>query len=667
MSISPAQATYVGCFYEETHSPDLDGEPPLSITRAEACFTHCSIGTWTFAAIRNGTICTCGDSEQRKYGSAPESACSTKCPENQSAFDDCGGPTANSVYNVGAMTPTKAPWPTPSVVNPTAILPSITPPVDDDNRTNNGGTVLDTKHSSTTALIASVAAVAGVAVLAIAMLLVHRRKKGRRSMSSMEDGSQFGHGHHHHKHNHYYHDKDGGGGNAVDPYTRARTGHSWFVMGHRDLADFDGNNMDSNSDGEDGGGDDSGQRKEYLSQSKKEQQDLFEGFESSALEEDHPSTMTTITTPRSIHPSEHRSHTTETAPNATPVADGPIHQENLVTMTITTTTASDPSSLPSPFPLGPPNKTPFANKVGLKMGHLKVKVPTPEGSLSNHPSTPLHSPVSPISPISPISPTSRSSSASSTTAPAFNNHSTTGYLDIEGSSPSQYAERSPTSATPSFSLASAPVPGPASNLQEANNKKPPHPREIINTTPTFSSKHHQHNDPQSPISPQKPSVLPSPTSPRSKHHHHNQHSLRSQSSSRHQKKQHRSDLIKDLILQGDSALEDKELALMAQYQPHHCWQQQHYQQHVTQAAAAAAIDSPVVPRRASLEPKEKPSSDTKSSADSVAQPQPLHLAADGGSRLSPSSAPVKQQRPLLIPSPNDYLAPPPRILVHKAM
>ncbi|KAF9946483.1 hypothetical protein BGZ70_003194, partial [Mortierella alpina] len=58
---SPQQPTYLGCFHENIYSPDLTGEPPSIIARAEACFTHCSIGTWTYAAIRNRTICTCGD------------------------------------------------------------------------------------------------------------------------------------------------------------------------------------------------------------------------------------------------------------------------------------------------------------------------------------------------------------------------------------------------------------------------------------------------------------------------------------------------------------------------------------------------------------------------------------------------------------------------------
>ncbi|KAF9286233.1 hypothetical protein BGZ88_009183 [Linnemannia elongata] len=638
---TPSTVTHLGCFKEQILSPDLDGEPPLSITRAEACFTHCSIGTWSFAAIRNGTICTCGDSEQRKYGLAPESTCSTKCPETQSNFDDCGGPEANSVYFVGAMTP-KVPWPTPSI-NPSNPNPIVTPPSSDDSDQmngggNNGGMLGNTKHAST-AVIASLAAVAAVAVLAIATLLVHRRKnKGRKSMSSMEDGTGGGGSSNcrFDRHDKGSLDRSNNSNNdiavVVDPYSRARTGHSWFVTGHRDLATLDDNN--SIDDDDDSGVDDGtgGWRKEYLSRSgsrKKEHQDLFEGFESSAMDEDRPI---------HIHPSEERHRSIETSPNncnTLAVANGPIIHHDSTTITSTTTSSDDTSTTSTTtlsFPLGQPNKSSFATKIGLKMGHLKVKVPTHHHDGSNAPSTTDHAPVSPISPISPISPTSRSSSTSSTTTapPAFNS-TTAGYLDIEGG-PGGIPERSPTSATPSFSFASAPVPGPASNLQEA--KKSFHHN--------HSHKHHHnhHHEPPSPISPQKQSI-PSPTSPR-----HHGSSQGGGINSRHQKRQHRSDLIKDLILQGDSALEDKELALMAQYQPHHCWQKQHHAA-TAAAAAAAAAATPTMPpkavRRASLEHAEKPAPETKSV---VAAPAPATL---------------------IIPSPRDYLAPPPRILVHKAL
>ncbi|KAG0290147.1 hypothetical protein BGZ96_006365 [Linnemannia gamsii] len=638
--------TYVGCFKEQIQNPDLDGEPSLSISRAEACFTHCSIGTWSFAAIRNGTICTCGDSEHRKYGSAPESSCSTKCPENQSAFDVCGGPEANSIYYVGAMTP-KIPWPTPSI-NPTNPNAIITPPTSDDggggDRDGNNGMLGNTKHAST-AVIASVAAVAGVAVLAFAMLLVHRRKnKGRRSMSSMEDG---GSGHtsncrfdRHDKGGRLDRNKNNNNSNnnsnasaMIDPYSHARTGHSWFVTGHRDLAMGDIDSLDGIDNDDDSAG--GGWGKEYLTHggSKKEHQDLFAGFESSAMDEDR-------LTP--IHPSEvHRHRSIETAPNTNSlsVANGPaiIHHDSIST---TSTTSDDASSTTSSFPLSQPNKSSFATKLGLKMGHLKVKVPTHHYDGSNPAGTTDNNvPVAPISPISPISPTSRSSStsSSSTAPPGFNdNHisaTTTGYLDIEGVTGG--TERSPTSATPSFSFASAPVPGPASNLQEA--KKSTYPLSNSNSN-SYKHQYQQHrHEPPSPISPQKQSV-PSPTSPR--------HHLQGGISSRHQKRQHRSDMIKDLILQGDSALEDKELALMAQYQPHHCWQQQHQ---ASAAAAAAAAITPTMPpkaiRRASLEPVEKPSLDPpKTTASAVQVPAAL-----------------------IIPSPRDYLTPPPRILVHKAL
>ncbi|KAF9542446.1 hypothetical protein EC957_001961 [Mortierella hygrophila] len=629
---TPSTVTSIGCFKEQILSPDLDGEPPLSISRAESCFTHCSIGTWSFAGIRNGTICTCGDSEQRKYGSAPESSCSTKCPENQSAFDNCGGPEANNIYFVGAMTP-KVPWPIPSI-NPNNPNPIVTPPSSDDDDQgngggNNGGMLGNTKHAST-AMIASVAAVAVVAVLAIATLLVHRRKhKGRRSMSSMEDGSggdssncRFD------RHDKGSLERGNNSDNntaAVDPYSRARTDHGWFVTGHRDLGILDdtGSIFGDDDSGVDYGKD--GRGKECLSRSgsrKKEHQDLFEGFESSAMDEDRSI---------HIHPSAERHPSIETAlnnSNTLAVANGPIIHHDSTATPSTTTSSDDASSITtttSSFPLGQPSKFSLAAKIGSKMGHLKVKVPTHHHhDGSNAPATIDHAP---ISPISPISPTSRSSSTSSTTTvPSAFSSTTTGYLDIEGGS-GGVPERSPTSATPSFSFASAPAPGPASNLQES--KKSPH----LNYSLKYH--HNHHHEPPSPISPQKQSI-PSPTSPR--HHGVN---------SRHQKKQHRSDLIKDLILQGDSALEDKELALMAQYQPHHCWQQQHHAAATAAAAAAAAAATPTMPpkvvRKAPLERAEKPASERKTVATA---PAPAAL---------------------IIPSPRDYLAPPPRILVHKAL
>ncbi|KAF8948916.1 hypothetical protein BGZ47_001125 [Haplosporangium gracile] len=630
---TPSTVTYVGCFKEQIRSPDLDGEPPLSITRAEACFTHCSIGTWSFAAIRNGTICTCGDSEQRKYGSTPKSSCSTKCPEKQSAFDDCGGPEANSVYFVGAMTP-KIPWPTPSI-NPTNPNPIVTPPSSDDggdwgtNENGNNGMLGNTKHAST-AVIASVAAVAGVAVLTIATLLVHRRKnKRQKSMSSMEDGINTSCRFDRHDKGSLDRNNNNNAAAVVDPYSYARTGHSWFVTGHRDLAALDDNG--SIDDDDDSGVDDgTGRRKEYLSRSgsrKKEHQDLFEGFESSAMDEDRSI---------HIHPSEERLQFIETAPNnnTLPIANGSIIRHDSTAST-TTTTSDDAFSTIISFPLGQPSKSSFATKIGFKMGHLKVKVPTHHYDRSSDFPAADHVPVSPISPISLISPTSRFSMSSTTAAlPAFNNHTstTTGYLDAEGAG--GVPERSSTSATPSFSFASAPVPGPASNLQEA--------KKSFHSSNNHSHKHHHnhHHEPPSPISPQKQSI-PSPTSP----HHNNHHQGGNGASSRHQKRQHRSDLIKDLILQGDAVLEDKELALMAQYQPHHCWQQQHHAA-ATAAAATAAASTPTMPpkavRRASLEPVAKLTSETKAPK---------------------AGAPAA----LIIPSPRDYLAPPPRILVHKAL
>lgn len=59
---APVDYAYVGCFHEDNQAPDLTGELPTVITNAEACLAHCSRGGWSYAAVHNQNICTCGDS-----------------------------------------------------------------------------------------------------------------------------------------------------------------------------------------------------------------------------------------------------------------------------------------------------------------------------------------------------------------------------------------------------------------------------------------------------------------------------------------------------------------------------------------------------------------------------------------------------------------------------
>lgn len=64
-----------------------------------------------------------------KYGIAPASMCTSACPEEQSVYDDCGGPEANSIYRVGLIG-SKVPFPTPSIIRPTGPQPVISPGTD---------------------------------------------------------------------------------------------------------------------------------------------------------------------------------------------------------------------------------------------------------------------------------------------------------------------------------------------------------------------------------------------------------------------------------------------------------------------------------------------------------------------------------------------------------
>ncbi|KAG0082588.1 hypothetical protein BGZ92_011584 [Podila epicladia] len=185
--------------------------------------------------------------------------------------------------------------------------------------------------------------------------------------------------------------------------------------------------------------------------------------------------------------------------------------------------------------------TQFATKLGQKLGHLRVKThlsdPTSTGSLS-------HSlPVPPISPISPVSPT-----LPSPTKP---------YSETEaGTGTGGTIERNPASATPSFSSVS--VPSLASNRhgQSMTRSEIPTAMPLLSSPSTCSlEKQFLPKSPPSPISPTLASAT-SPTSSSSMHH------------NPKFQKEHRSMLIKDLILQGEDALDEKEQALMAQYQPY---------------------------------------------------------------------------------------------------
>jgi hypothetical protein len=107
-------------------------------------------------------------------------------------------------------------------------------------------------------------------------------------------------------------------------------------------------------------------------------------------------------------------------------------------------------------------------------------------------------------------------------------------------------------------------------------------------------------------------------------------------------------LIKDLILQGDSMLDEKEMALMAQYQPHHCRQQQ--QQH---------------------EQRKQQQEAQNSSGNSRPQSSTSITRTTRSDQKTDTDLPQQQQLSNVIPvTDTNYLAPPtptPRIRIHKAM
>jgi hypothetical protein len=143
-----------------------------------------------------------------------------------------------------------------------------------------------------------------------------------------------------------------------------------------------------------------------------------------------------------------------------------------------------------------------------------------------------------------------------------------------------------------------------------------------------------------PISPSSP-ILPLPPAA-------SQVSYHSQDL-RHQK-QHRSKLINDLILQDDSILDEKEMAMMAQYQPHHRRQQQQQQQHQQEL------------QKQQIQKQKEAQSHSATVAAKPAQRTDVDLLQQLSQQHRPTSH---------IPAMDtNYLAPPtptPRIRIHKAL
>ncbi|CAO3572255.1 unnamed protein product [Mortierella alpina] len=638
---SPQQPTYLGCFHENIHSPDLTGEPPSIIARAEACFTHCSIGTWTYAAIRNRTICTCGDTFN-KYGNASASACSTACPEDQSAFDDCGGPEANSVYSVAPIA-AKPPVPNPSI-NPNVNYPTLHAHPD-----SNGSDPEPLSKTSRTAVIS-------------------KEKQSLASPKTEEHGSMFDR------------QRSRESGRSIeDDRSAASTGQTWFSMGHRNR---------SATDRERGATKDMDACQTEVTtptwphRGGDLEKQLFEGFESSAIVEDHTLDH------RPVHPLDSRPENHEHSLATSEILNDTHSRHGLVRQDVPLSTGAVTLQKPASF----------ASKIGQKLSHLRVKThllppghhqPSAAGLSAATP------PVPPISPISPISPGSSSSSSptkmgfgqSSWEARRASDHEVG--LFTGGSSRGDSL-----GATPSFSLATSPAAGTACNRRTKSMPKDYVPElpllERLSSRESAGSHHSMdyHLEPLSPISPtHRDHSAPGASQVLANHIGKPGHAQ----DYRYQK-QHRSNLIKDLILQGDSALDDKEQAMMAQYQPQHCRQQQQQQQqqqhqqqmyqsqhYTTHGPASSRLQhrrsssSSATSKSMQLSKADQKTAPAQMSSEEPPFKPELAVASTPHSYPTESllTVPPHQERrrssahiPMID---TNYLAPPPRILIHKAL
>ncbi|KAF9915992.1 Asialoglycoprotein receptor 1 [Lobosporangium transversale] len=708
------QPKYLGCYNEDIRDPDLAGEPPLIITRAEACITHCSIGTFAYAAIRNKTICTCGDS-YNKYGAAPASACSTSCPQDQSAFEDCGGPEANSIYNVAPAGP-KAPFPTPSVRSPSGQPTSPERP--DDIELLLPDNDHQVTHGSSKVVISSAVIAAAILAIGIMSLVVFRKRRRSRS----ENRASLRHAK----------DKMDSMGDKRKRRAASKQGHSWFAMSGKDRRASDDNQ---------GGGSHRGRGLTDI------EAQLFEGFESSAIAEDHyqyPLEENRTECLLNLYDDEGRGHHYDPRIRQEQVDDNgtrtlssscssgkPQQAASFSSVNGTTSTITIPSS-----PQSKPSS--LASKIGLKLEHLRVRTGLLEPTTLESSSSSL--PVIPISPISPISPMSLNSTSSSAvsgvshpstpmvTTPSIGAPETATSLSLSSALRSEFVGYGSDSSSDNEALAAASMLGQVLNDQEFTATKP----EVVSTMPSLeriqahSTREVDQNDsgsnngardvlkrqaidlydPLSPISPRPhpftatagactgassiptittvtttaaaPSIAvaraPSPTAIASLPSPPPVAIPSSSANLRHQK-QHRSNLIKDLILQGDSVLEDKEMALMAQYQPHRCWQQQQQQQQSNgvnrhrRGSSIKIITDNVKPNSPILEddlPDDQfPSSIAFSGSGSItttlAASMPLSAATTKHQHQH------QQHKTDIPPIDTNYLAPPPRILIHKPL
>ncbi|KAF9971813.1 hypothetical protein BGZ73_005143 [Actinomortierella ambigua] len=193
---------YQGCFQEDPSKPDLSGEPPLTVSGPEACLLHCSIGTWAFAGIRNGSVCTCGD-EKGHYGLAISPAeCSTACPPNTivggGLVEWCGGPSVNSVYKVGNYSAKVPPGSTSTggggTIGPTTLPTHPEGDGDKDKPSSGSGGRGGVSHSSAVVIGSIVGSVAVLACGVLLLVMMRRRRARSRAGFLLDSDGQRGGG-----------------------------------------------------------------------------------------------------------------------------------------------------------------------------------------------------------------------------------------------------------------------------------------------------------------------------------------------------------------------------------------------------------------------------------------------------------------------------------------
>ncbi|KAF9946163.1 hypothetical protein BGZ70_003372, partial [Mortierella alpina] len=554
----------------------------------------------------------------------------------------------------------------PPVPNP-SINPNVTYPTPHAHPDSNGTDPEPLSKTSRTAVISS--ALIGVAVLALGIMsfMVYRKKRNKASPppKTGEHGSKF--------------DRQRtreSGGSMEDDRSAASTGQTWFSMGHRNRSATDRErggqkDMDAYQQAE-------GATATWAHRGGDLEKQLFEGFESSVIVEDHTLEH------HPVHPLDSRPENHEHSPGTSEILNDTNSRHGL----------EQQDDLPSTGVVTLPKPASFASKIGQKLSHLRVKTHLlPPGH--HHPSaaglgaaTPSVPPISPISPISP-----GSSSSSSPTKVGF------GQSSWEGRRASDHEVRLFTgssnrgdsvSATPSFSLATSPTTGAPSNRRTKSMPKDSVPElpllERLSSRESTGSHHSMDYqlEPLSPISPtHRDHFAPGASQVLANHSSKSGHpqDYRNQ-------KQHRSNLIKDLILQGDSALEDKEQAMMAQYQPQHCRQQQQQQQqqqmfqsqHYTthgpassrlqhrRSSSSSATSKSVQQSKTNQKtaPAQMSSEGPPFKPEVAATPSPHSFPAESLLTVTPHQE--RQRSSAHIPMiDTNYLAPPPRILIHKAL